>query len=81
MYAAACGVATAGIDVEWTCAEVYAIDAATRAEAEAIDASTAPEPADIRAIYEECRVFKTPGTGQQLWLLPERHAPSRHEAP
>ncbi|HYL40690.1 MAG TPA: hypothetical protein VET90_05215, partial [Candidatus Binatus sp.] len=69
-YAAACDVQVHGLPLEATCAEVYSIDAQTKAEADELDASTSPEPPDVAAFYAECRGLKVPGSGRQIWLFP-----------
>lgn len=69
-YAATCSVTASGVSVPGTAAEVYAIDAADRVEAEALDAASQP-PDDIQAIYAECRTFIVPGTHGSIWLIPE----------
>jgi hypothetical protein len=69
-YAAACDVQVSGLALEATCAEVYSIDARTKAEAEALDASMSSEPPDVAAFYAECRALKVPGSGRQIWMFP-----------
>lgn len=74
-YAAACDVEVHGLRLAATCAEVYSIDARTKAEAEELDASTSPEPPDVAAFYAECRALKVPGSGRQIWLFPATSPP------
>jgi hypothetical protein len=69
-YAAACDVEVAGLPIEATCAEVYSIDAASRAEAEALDALTSPEPPDVAEFYRECAALKVRGSTRRIWLIP-----------
>lgn len=69
-YAAACDVTSSGVPLEATCAEVYSIDATTRAEAEALNESTSPEPPDVLEFYRECSALKVPASGRSIWLLP-----------
>ena len=70
-YAAACGVEAHGVDLTATCAEVYAVDARTKAELNELDASTSPEPPDVLEFYRECSALKVPGSGRHVFLLPE----------
>ena len=74
-YAAACDLQVHGLPLEATCAEVYSIDARTKAEAQALDASTSPEPPDVAAFYAECSALKVPGSGRQIWLFPPQAQP------
>jgi hypothetical protein len=69
-YAAACDVQASGLPLGATCAEVYSIDAQTKAEAEELDASLTPQPPDVAAFYAECRALKVPGSGRQVWMFP-----------
>jgi hypothetical protein len=69
-YAAACDVQVSELPLAATCAEVYSIDARTKAEADALDASISPEPPDVAAFYAECRALKVPGSGRQVWMFP-----------
>jgi hypothetical protein len=68
-YAATCVVAADGIPSPGTCAELYAIDAPSIEEAEALDAA-AETPADILAIYAECRNFIVKDSHRQVYLVP-----------